>query len=199
MATLKKLGPRPLNLGELVELLDASDFEYLREEDRVLPRQLLDRRIEVDGIMEVIEARCGDEEGDDRLTRLLMQRPDEPAPVQPLEDLTMRALVDRLELAWQLREEEALQYGLRLGLVLGAVAQSTLDDAEEATRPLHLTTVLRAMLDVAEALDGEEAMEEASRQERRRKWAASGKTWAEFAMPSIFGPEADEGDEAASA
>lgn len=199
MTPFKKLGPRPLNLEELVALLDASDYEHLREEDRILPRQLLDRRVEVEGIMDAIEPRCAGQEGDDRRTRLLMQRPDEPDPVQPLEDLNVRALVDRLELAWQQREEEAMQYGLRLGLTLGAHAQAGLADDEESVRPLHLTAVLRAMLDVAEAIDGAKAMREASREERRRQWVASGKTWAEFAMPSIFGPESDEGDEAATA
>lgn len=193
--TPKKLGPRPLSLEELVALLDASDFEWLREEDRILPRELRDARLRVGDLREAFDKRCPEDE-DASLGRLLGRRPEDPESVSPIEDLGLNHLVERMQVTWECREEEALRYGLRLGLVLGAHAQASLGEDEEPMGPLRLTTVLRAMLDVAEALDGERALREASQEERRREWRTSGKTWADFAMPGVFG--SDEDGEAAT-
>lgn len=196
MTKLKKLGPCPLPLERLMQLLEDSAFEYLREEDRILPRQVRGNRIATEDIKEELEKRGleGDGLGQDDVS-ILFERPDARRPPRQLGEMSTDWLIDRLEIAWEHREEDAMRYGLRVGLVLGAHAQAGFNEEESTLSPLALTTVLGAMLDVAETLDTEQAMREASREERQRQWAASGKTWCEFAMPGVWAQLTEDGGE----
>lgn len=167
---LKHLDPK-LTVDALAGVVDASDLGHFTDEERFRPaawRRWWNTSNEISTLLDKRLPRPP--EADERCWRPFV----DPDASVTLEELSDAELVSKLEEARDNLMDVQYRYALLLGLVLGSEIRSRVNDGKEPGP--HTVTLIGAVLDVLEAMDTADAMQELRFEEHRRQFRETGTT-----------------------